>query len=368
MVLWNDVPRNSLVITAGLLAGISTCIYQPKGVLLLCACLVWLWFQRRKTSTPLLAAGLLVGGYFTVVALVLTYFWSQGALGSLFYANVVFPRTGYGTVNSVFYAFGILRYYWTPWATSGLPVAVAAILITPFLFIAVLPAFMLLVGIRYKWKSITPEISLYWLCGWGLWISEIHRKDTTHLVYGSPLLIILCIYALTRSRRKLADMALQILTISAVCLAGFNCCIVLYDGAYSTATHVGMVAVQGSKPVLRFVNEHISPGEEIFVYPYSPGYYFLSGTTNPTRYSFLTYNYNTPAQFQEVVSVLDQRRVKWVIWDTTLLSKIADTFPGSLHKIPNSLIIEPYLESHYKLVEDYHGIHIMERKGNDTAK
>lgn len=368
IVLWNDAPRNSLVAAAGLLAGITTCIYQPKGVLLLCACLVWLWFQRCRSSAPLLAPGLLAGCYFSVVALVLTYFWSQGALGSLYYANVVFPRIGYGTVNSVPYAFDIMKYYWIPWAASGLPVAIAAVLIAPFLFITVLPALMLLIGIRYKWKLITPEIALYWLSGWALWISEIHRKDIEHLAFGSPLLILLCIYALTQSRRKIATIVLQILAICAVCLAGFNCCTVLFMGATPITTRVGKMGVNGSKPVINFMNEQIAPGEEVLVYPYAPGYYFLSRGTNPTRYSFLTYNYNTPAQFQEVVSDLDRQRVKWVIWDTTFLSKVADTFPGSQPKSPDGYIIEPYLESHYKLVKDYEGIHIMERKSENEIE
>jgi hypothetical protein len=369
MVLWKDAPRNSLVTAAGLLAGITTCIHQPKGALLLCAFLVWLWFQRRKASTPLLAAALLIGSYFTVVALVLTYFWSQGALGSLYYANFVFPRLNYGTVNSVPYAYCILIHYWTLWAKVGLPYEIAAPLITPFLFVAVLPALLLFVSIRYTWKSVTPEVALYWLCGWALWISEIHRKDIEHLVFGSPLLILLCIYALTQSRRKLANLFLQILAISAVCLAGFNCYVVLYEGAYTTATRVGKIAVNGSKPVIDFMNEQIAPGEELLVYPYAPGYYFLSKGTNPTRYSILTYNYNTPEQFQEVVSVLDRRRVKWVVCDTTLLSHpITNNFTGSQPKSPDGYIVEPYLESHYKLVVDYSGIHIMERKSDNEIE
>jgi len=372
LVLWNDAPRNILVTAAGLLAGITTCIHQPKGVFLLCACLVWFWFQRRRSSAPLLAAGLLVGGYFVVIALVLAYFWSQGALCSLVYANYVFPRHDYGGVNSLVYGFGLFKYNWannvTAFGGRFWAFIFASVLLIPFLFVAVLPALILLIGLRYKWKFITPEIALYWLCGWALWLSEIHRKDMVHLVYGSPLLIILCIYALTESRRKFADIALQILAISAVCLAGLNCCTVLYAGAHTATTRVGKIVVLGSEPVIRFMDEHTSPGEEIFVYPYSPGYYFLSGTTNPTRYSFLTYNYNTPAQFQEVMSVLDQRRVMWVIWDTTRLSKSADTLPGSQPKNPDGYIVEPYLESHYKLVEDYDGIHIMERKSENEIE
>ena len=45
-------------------------------------------------------------------------------------------------------------------------------------------------------------------------------------------------------------------------------------------------------------------------------YYFLSATTNPTRYGALIYDFNTPSQFEEVVTVLEQRRVKYVVWNT----------------------------------------------------
>jgi 4-amino-4-deoxy-L-arabinose transferase-like glycosyltransferase len=366
LVFWLDRPRNSFLIAAGVLAGATTCILQPKGVLLLCAFLAWLWFQRRRTSTLLSAVGLLVGGYLGLVAVVITYFWTKGALGSLIYANFVFPRQSYGSVNAVSYAHLLFEDYWTVWVKAGGNTAwiigIAAILIMPLMFVAALPALLLPVGIRCKCKSVTPEITLYWLCGWALWLSEFHRPDIYHLVFGAPLLIILVIHALTESRKRFTDIALQILAISAVCMAGFNCCIVLSMGAHFTTMRVGNVAVLGQKEVLRFLNERVQPGENVLIYPYAPTYYFVSATTNPTRYSFLMYNYNTPAQFHEAVESLDQKRVRYVIWDTTFTVKAVHSFPAMKFINQNDLIMEPYLESHYKLVEDVDGIHIMERK------
>ncbi|MGA3161689.1 MAG: hypothetical protein ABSC77_10775 [Terracidiphilus sp.] len=373
MVLWHTWRKNSLLIATGSLAAVTTCIFQPKGVLLFCAFLVWLWLQRRKTSQPLYTIGLLTGSYLGIIGLVLAYFWSKGALGSLVYANFIFPREHYSAVNSIFYAYGIFSFYWKSWVTAFggalWSVGIAAILIIPILFIAALPALLLAVGIRYKWKSITPEIALYWLCGWALWLSELHRCDIWHLVFGSPLLIVLCIHALTESRRKLANASLQILAISAVCLNGLNCGVVLAMGAHPSATRVGNVAVNGNEEVLKLLNEYVSPGEEILIYPYCPTGYFLSATTNPTHYSFLLYYYNTPEQFQEVVDILDRRRVKYIIWDTNFQSKsVRKVFPASPPERLNDLIIEPYLVSHYKLVEDDHGVRIMERKGEYHEK
>jgi hypothetical protein len=114
-------------------------------------------------------------------------------------------------------------------------------------------------------------------------------------------------------------------------------------------------------PVLAYLDEHVAPGEEIFAYPYCPRYYFLSATTNPTPYSILVYNYNTPSQFQDVVRILEQRKVKYVLWDSDFAKATVDVFPGSTQPPPGGFIVEPYLESHYKLVQVVGGVRIMER-------
>src|SRR6185437_11658179 len=113
--------------------------------------------------------------------------------------------------------------------------------------------------------------------------------------------------------------------------------------------------------VLAYLDEHVAPGDEIFAYPYCPRYYFLSSTTNPTPYSILVYNYNTPSQFQDVVRILEQHKVKYVLWDSNFAQATVDVFPGSTQPPPGGFIVEPYLESHYTLVQVVGGIRIMER-------
>lgn len=304
-----------------------------------------------------------------MAGVVFVYFWSRGAICDLIYANVIWPSHHYGAVNAAPYAQGILQYYWKDWATptgsARWLVGMAAVLITPFLLVTALPALLLIFGIRHRAKTVRSEVLLYWLCGWALWLSELHRKDIFHLVYGSPLLIILCIHLLGECRGKVADMALQVLAISAACLSGFNLFIVLV--AHPITTRVGSVAMFKDDPALTFLDEHVAPGGEIFAYPYCPMYYLLSATTNPTRYSILLYGYNTPSQFQEVIRVLDQRRVRYALWDINFQGKVATIFPASQHMRPDELIIEPYLESHYKLVKVVDGVRIMERKSEDHA-
>jgi hypothetical protein len=167
---------------------------------------------------------------------------------------------------------------------------------------------------------------------------------------------------MTTNRRKLDILGIQILATCAVCLAAFNC-LMVGTVPHASMTRVGAVTLFESDQALKFLIDRITPGEEIFVYPYSPMYYFLSAATNPTPYSILLYNYNIPAQFQEVVTILEARKVKYVVWDIDFISKSSKkVFPGSQPVSPKEFILEPYLESHYTAVAKYGSIQVMERK------
>src|SRR6266851_796259 len=214
IVFWQERRKDILLIAAGILTGATTSFHQHKGMLLLVSILLWLWIQRRRRATSISGLGLVVGGYCSVAGVVLAYFWSRGALWDLVYVNLVYPFRHYGAVNVVPYAQGIIHNYWDHWviAKSGLnwTVAMAAVLITPFLFVGALPGLLPILGVRHRRTAVRPEVVLYWLCGWALWFSEIHRKDIFHLVFGSPLLIILCIFYLEyleEFREKIAKFA-----------------------------------------------------------------------------------------------------------------------------------------------------------------
>lgn len=365
MVLWQDVRKVWLLLAAGALAGATILILQPKGILLLLALLVWLWIEHRRQSTPLTALAWVAGGCFAVVALMLGYFWSHGALADLLYANVIWPSRNYEAVNSTYYASGILDSF-NRWVVPGHGFnwtwAMASVLVIPYFFVAALPALVLLLGARGGVKAMRAEIVLYWLAGSALWLSELHRKDMGRLVFGSPLLIILCIFYLQQRRNKGFSLALQSLSIASVCLAA--CTLVLAVYAHPTTTRAGQVSLSNPDPVLTAIDEHVPPGGDLFIYPYSPMYYFLSNTHNPTRYSFLVYNYDTTEQFEEVIRALDQRRVKYVLWDKHVQDNLIGVLFPKAH--PRQLIIEPYLESHYKPIWVHDGVSLMERKNDDS--
>lgn len=370
MAAWQDRRKSYLLFAAGALTAATTCFLQQKGLLLFVASLLWLWVEYRRGTGTRLTFTAIAAGYGSVIAFVVIYFWSRHALWDLVYANAIWPAQHYSGINTVPYGHGIVRDCWNHFVVArsgfGWTVVTASVLIAPFILIAAFPLLLPVLAAPFREKAVQPELLLYWLCGIALWLSEFHRKDIFHLVFGSPLLMILFVYYLEQYRAKIAELALQVLAISATCLAGFNFFLAL--SAHSVPTRAGSVAAFKSIPGLSAIEARVQPGEEIFVYPYSPMHYFLSATDNPTRYGGLLYNFNTPSQFNEVVEVLERRQVRYVLWDTHFQTKeAADLFPASADVAPGALIIEPYLESHYKVVWADANARLLERQGKGHA-
>lgn len=56
------------------------------------------------------------------------------------------------------------------------------------------------------------------------------------------------------------------------------------------------------------------PSREIFCYPGVSHLYLLLPANNPTRYGFFVSGYSTPAQIQEVLDILEARRVRYIVY------------------------------------------------------
>jgi hypothetical protein len=129
------------------------------------------------------------------------------------------------------------------------------------------------------------------------------------------------------------------------------------------ATRKGDVYAFKEDSCLKFLNENTKPGDYVFVYPYYPMYYFLADVRNPTRYSILMYNINTELQFAEVIDDLEEKEVKYVLWDTMINGqKLAKWFPEYKHPVRENQVIENYLEKNYWILTIKNGFRIMQRK------
>lgn len=366
MVMWMRTSKTLLLILAGMLAAITTCILLPKGGLLFASFLVWLLLSRAHRERYK-AIGWLTVGYAVVIFGVLGYFWHLGVLRNLAYAEFVWPAKNYGAVNRVPYATGLVSQYWRQFLIPAVPRllarGIASVLVIPFVFTAALPLILLGVALPVENIRRKPLAMLYLLAGVAVWLSEFHRRDIYHLVFGSSLLVVVTIYLLGQ-HGKWGKRAVQLLGGTAICLALFN--LALAATAHPIATRAGTVWMYKTPPATQFLAEHTKPGDSVFIYPYSPVYYFLSATANPTRYSFFTYSSNTPAEFAEVLHNLDEKRVRYVVWDTNFMEKTAPlVFTVAARQPPEGPVVEEYFSSHYTVIEEKDGWRLLQRSSVD---
>ena len=167
---------------------------------------------------------------------------------------------------------------------------------------------------------------------------------------------------LTEGRVVFWQVTLRCLTVSLV-IFGMLLLAVFSSATTDLATRRGNIYAFGEDTALRFLVERTAPGEEVFVYPYYPMYYFLANLKNPSRYSILMYQHNTEAQFAEVIESLDRKKVKYVLWDTIINGHNLKTwFPQYEHPTEEMLILEKYLVNHYDQLDIRNGFRIMKRK------
>ena len=90
---------------------------------------------------------------------------------------------------------------------------------------------------------------------------------------------------------------------------------------------------------------------------------------NPTRFSLLLYGYNTPGQFDEVIRDLDDKRVRYVLWDTEAYGdKLRQWHPGYRHPDADKLKLEQYLGKRYEATAIVSGFRLLRRRAQPPAE
>lgn len=365
LLAWQDQQKSILLYMAGVLAGTTGCVHQSKGLFLVLAIGTWICLKGLSGRSSYGSLGRFVIGAMSIPLIAILYFWKLDALHSLIYVNFTWPATHYGAVNRVPYAFGLMEQYWQHWAViPGLngswTVVVASILIVPFMFIAVTPG-VVVVGTLRQFRSPDPAVLLCALGGTAMWLSELHRMDIYHLVFGCPLLLVVCIRTLGNIQLQPAEVGLQILGVCTVTLMAVN----LFQVAVATSaqTKVGRVGLLKPDPVLTFMQTKLQTGDTVFFYPYCPIYYFLTGAKNPSRYSILVYGYNTPDEFADAVQSLERQRTEYVVWDSNFETRtFSAVFPKTTLPHQDQQVMEAYLKSKYIQIADVSGYLIMQRR------
>jgi len=381
-LLWQEKKDVIYLVTSGVIAGITSCFAAQKGLLLLASFfLTIIIIDRRQTGSGksiLKRTGPLVAGYVGLGGSVLLFFYIQGGLPDLAYSVFFWPLAKYRTINIVPYGFGLFEFYWPSWLhilKQVLPetasLGLCCVFLVPFVVILSLPFLVAaLILISCRSPSSRPTIFhsttvTYWCCGFALWMSEMHRMDMVHAIYGAPLLLVVVIGIWNPGCGNTRLFRSSVLYFLAFCLLSFGTFngLVASSATHKIETRRGTIVRFGDDTALQYLQAHTRPGEQVFVYPYYPMYYFLANIHNPTRYNNLIYGYHTGGQFHEAISDLERKKVKLVLWDTLVGGENLKTwFPRYEHPPEEDLVLENYLRTHYDVIGIKNGFRIMRRR------
>jgi hypothetical protein len=276
-----------------------------------------------------------------------------------------------------YYLFELIKPSWgSVYSALVSPIAakvLSAITLIPYYLIYAIPVALILmiVGCSFNQTNRTRIFNSttlsYLIIGLALWASEIHRPDIVHLIYGSPLLLIVFFIILKQwlnQKKRIYGLAIGILSLGFFSLAIVNA-VMAAKANQQMATRRGNVYCFEKDEALDFLQQNTKPGELVFIYPYIPMYYFLADVKNPTRYSILLYHINTEAQFNEVIQDLEKAKVQYVLWDTLVSgSNLSTWFPQYRQPAGDRLILEKYLDDHYNVIGEKNKFKIMQRREN----
>lgn len=365
---------------AGIFSGLTFVFLQQKGIILVCSIPLALLIIRaleHNTQKLFLKFYAFFSCFLIVAISTIVLFYLHGGLGDFLHDTIIWPLHNYEGINHVPYGFGISTFLWRYFSLSlsllpsGQADFLSSLLIFPYVLIVVLP--FIVAGLfafcatdaSYRSKVLNASTVPYVVFGTGLWLSESHRPDMFHLVYGSGIAVILLFFLanlLLQKRRLLRTIVLAIMLVSLLTSGIFN--LAKASSAVSkTASRRGVLFSNYTDEALNFLDNTLNEGDYVFIYPCYPMYYFLANLRNPTRYNSLFYGYNTKKQFKEAIKSLEQKKPEYILLDSIVEGRrLVRWFPYYKHPNGKDLVMEQYIMNKYKLIGTKNGFRIMKRK------
>ncbi len=297
------------------------------------------------------------------VALTLGYFAAHHALAPLG-ADWAWPFRHYARVNSVPYGYQD----WSDKAREMMfgagPLSkrlIALLTVSPCFIIPALPigAALLLVYWVLAWRkrTLAKDRAAYYIlvCSGlvGLLLSVIAvRKNITHFVYLIPLFYLVLAWLMDGAdiRSLLVRSIRPVLTMSiffAFTALGMAFLIRNQNARAAVATRRGWLRETGPDLALQYVQAHVPAGSAMFVYPYLPLFYYLTATTNPTRFEYLQPGMHTYRQDEEAIREISEDRTPVVLFEPSFDSVVATSWPNTPLQFLAKDPVADYILSHY---------------------
>ncbi len=238
---------------------------------------------------------------------------------------------------------------------QGLDLAVRLARLTQSLIPSILPvaAYLGLAVVFWRRRSILRQdrapLTLLLLFSAGLLVASLPRLAAHQLFFIMPVFAILCSYALyVLANEKWRSDVTAACTVAA-CL--FLASSVHHDmrATQKVVTHAGELrCTPADGLVLSALVSRIHPHDGLFVFPYIPIVYFVTGGQNPTRYSFLQPGLMTDEAGSDALAELQSHPPRWIFWWQAPTSFWILTWPNIDPTRRPFPLIESFIESQYR--------------------
>ncbi len=268
----------------------------------------------------------------------------------------------YAGANQVYYGYGALP-GWSGWrAVFSVKRGVKMLLLRLLdYFLALLPPGLpLLVYLTWllrtrqgvsKLNRELPRVLWLLIASAALLLSTYPRWSADELMFVTPVFYVLAAYLLERlsTRRWRLAVGGTSLTLAVVTLAvsAFG-----LTREPSLRTRVGVVrAVPQDQQLILALDRSIPSGASLFVDPYLPVVYFLTGGVNPTRYDFLQPGMMSARDEAAAWRELQRRPPKWVVYFQFPAATFFAIWPHANPRQPALEALNAWLHRHYHLVK-----------------
>jgi hypothetical protein len=324
---------------AGVIGMLAAWITPPVGLLVLVIA-PWLWMRGKpRLLGPIHAAGAVLGAL--VPAAILN---GQGGLGPMIH-GLFWNAAHYSAANKVAYGFffggpaalfaGVHGVEWLP----------RILLVMPFLLPALLPPVVAAAWLPALRAPKSWEAFLL-VSGGALVASNYPRWDLLHLLYISPIFLVLAAVWLERHTSGIGTM----LVLMAFLLpAAMMCLQNLSSGSEAiVATPVGGVRVsEADARAVRMSVAQIRPTDSLFVFPYEPVFYFLTGARNPTRYFWLQPGMMSDQDERTAYVELNAHPPDWILYRNIPPAEYLRIWPGTDPARLRMPLIEDFIRTRY---------------------
>jgi hypothetical protein len=186
--------------------------------------------------------------------------------------------------------------------------------------------------------------------GFTLILSTYPRWDLNHLTWVSAPFYALAAVLIARTPFRKAAVVI-------VLIAAGSCFMVSTQRRLretSRVTSVGSVhGKQADLDVLTMIQARVKPSDTLFVFPYRPLLYFVTGAHNPTRYSFLQPGMFSDKDESEALNELRAHPPRWVFYSHVPPEAYLRIWPGSDPRRLQMAGIENFLHENYQEMEQW---------------